>query len=156
MSRPVLHVLVGPNGAGKSTLYARILRSATHLPFVNAGVMLATYPELYADAYAAGDAATEERAALIARSESFVTETVFSHVGKLDLLRDAVAAGYLVHLHVVAIVDLGAEHGPRAVHGDATGFDPLVGLAARAGARLGEVLVESHRRRVQPPERLTV
>ena len=107
MSRPVLHVLVGPNGAGKSTLYARILRSATHLPFVNAGVMLATYPELYADAYAAGDAATEERAALIARSESFVTETVFSHVGKLDLLRDAVAAGYLVHLHVVAIpVDL--------------------------------------------------
>ncbi len=107
MSRPVLHVLVGPNGAGKSTLYARILRSATHLPFVNADVMLATYPELYADAYAAGDAATEERSALIARRESFVTETVFSHVGKLDLLRDAVAAGYLVHLHVVAIpVDL--------------------------------------------------
>ena len=107
MTTPILHVVVGPNGAGKSTLYTRVLGPGTHLPFVNADVMYADHPDRYADEYEAGMTAAAERTARIDRRESFVTETVFSHVGKLDLLRDAVAAGYLVHLHVVAIpVDL--------------------------------------------------
>lgn len=103
MTRPVLHVLVGPNGAGKSTLYTRVLGPETHLPFVNADVMYADEPSRYADEYEAGMAAAEERSARIVRRESFVTETVFSHPAKLQVLSDARSAGYLVHLHVVAI-----------------------------------------------------
>ena len=107
MAKPVLHVLVGPNGAGKSTLYARVIEPETHLPFVNADVMLAEHPELYADAYEAGRAAAERRSELLEARTSFVTETVFSHPSKVEFLRDAVDAGYLVHLDVVAIpVDL--------------------------------------------------
>lgn len=107
MTRPILHVLVGPNGAGKSTLYARVLAPETHLPFVNADVMYAAEPDRYADEYEAGMAASAERDARIARRESFVTETVFSHPDKLRVLRDARDAHHLVHLHVVAIpVDL--------------------------------------------------
>jgi predicted ABC-type ATPase len=34
---------------------------------------------------------------------SFVTETVFSHDSKLELVRSAVGAGYLVTLHVVMV-----------------------------------------------------
>ena len=103
MTGPVLRVLVGPNGAGKSTLYARVLGPETHLPFVNADVMYADDRNRYADEYEAGMAAAEERVERIARRESFVTETVFSHPGKLQVLRDARGAGYLVYLHVVAI-----------------------------------------------------
>ena len=103
MTGPVLHVIVGPNGAGKSTLYTRVLGPETHLPFVNADLMYAEEPNRYADEYEAGMAAAEERDALIARHRSFVTETVFSHPAKLQVLRDARAADYLIHLHVVAI-----------------------------------------------------
>ena len=107
MATPVLHVLVGPNGAGKSTLYTRVLGPRTHLPFVNADVMFAESPERIADGREAGLAAAEERAERIARSQSFITETVFSHPSKLDALREARAGGYRIHLHAVAIpVDL--------------------------------------------------
>lgn len=119
MATPVIHVLAGPNGAGKSTLYARVIEPATHLPFVNADVMLAEHPELYADAYGAGHAAAERRNELLEARTSFVTETVFSHPSKVKFLRDAVDAGYLVHLHVVAIpVELAvARVAQRAAHG---------------------------------------
>ena len=39
---------------------------------------------------------------MVAR-ESFVTETVFSHESKLEMLRDAEAAGYRVMLHIVLV-----------------------------------------------------
>jgi len=103
VTAPILHVVVGPNGAGKSTLYTRVLGPGTHLPFVNADVMYADHPDRYADEYEAGMTAAAERTARIDRRESFVTETVFSHPSKLQVLRDAGVAGYLVHLHVVAI-----------------------------------------------------
>jgi len=34
---------------------------------------------------------------------SFITETVFSHPSKVDLVVQATAVGYLVHLHVVMV-----------------------------------------------------
>ncbi len=119
---PVLHVLVGPNGAGKSTLYDKVLGPVTHLPFVNADVMYATEAERFADEYQAGAAAAVERNARIDRRESFVTETVFSHPSKLDLLATATDAGYQVHLHVAVVpVDLTvrrvAERVRRGGHG---------------------------------------
>lgn len=66
-------MLAGPNGSGKTTLARRVLEPVTHLPFVN-----------------------RER-------RSFLTETVFSHPSKLELIVRAQQAGYLVVLHVVLV-----------------------------------------------------
>lgn len=105
MPDPVLHLLVGPNGAGKSTLYDTVIGPATHLEFVNADVIAAQrWPEDPAGkSYDAAVVAAERRAELIEANVSFATETVFSHESKLDLVRAAVAAGYLVSLHVVLV-----------------------------------------------------
>lgn len=84
MTDPVLHLLAGPNGAGKSTFYAEVLQPVTHLEFVNTDMIAAQqWP---------GD-----------ELRSFVTETVFSHPSKVQLLRDAEVAGYRTTLHVVAV-----------------------------------------------------
>ncbi len=40
---------------------------------------------------------------LIGNRTSFVTETVFSHESKIELVRDAVGAGYIVTVHVVMV-----------------------------------------------------
>jgi predicted ABC-type ATPase len=105
VSDPVLHVLAGPNGAGKTTLYERVIGSVTHLCFVNADVIAAErWPgEEAAHAYDASRLAAAQRDRFIAERRSFVTETVFSHPSKVELLAAARAAGYLVTLHVVMI-----------------------------------------------------
>lgn len=105
MADPVLHLIAGPNGAGKSTLYDYVLGPATHLPFVNADLVAAElWPEdPVGRAYDAALVAAERRADLIAGRTSFVTETVFSHESKLELLRAAREVGYLVTLHVVIV-----------------------------------------------------
>ncbi len=102
---PVLHVLAGPNGAGKSTYVNRILQPVIHLPFVNADVIAAErWPDSEAEhAYEASRAAADVRSELLAANTSFITETVFSHPSKLDLVEDAIAGGYLVHLHVMLL-----------------------------------------------------
>lgn len=105
MADPVLHLLAGPNGAGKSTLYDNVIGTATHLDFVNADVIAARrWPEDPAGkSYEAAVAAARRRAELIEHRVSFVTETVFSHESKLELVHAAVDAGYLVTLHVVMV-----------------------------------------------------
>lgn len=78
---PVLHLLAGPNGAGKSNYVHDVLGPTTNLPFINADE--------------------------IAEGSSFLSETVFTHPSKIDLVADAVDAGHLVHLHVIIVpVDL--------------------------------------------------
>lgn len=97
--------MAGPNGSGKSTYATRILQPTTHLPFVNAD-MIATerWPGAESEhAYEASHAAAVERAELLAIRKSFVTETVFSHPSKLDLVADAISLGYIVHLHVILL-----------------------------------------------------
>jgi predicted ABC-type ATPase len=102
---PVLHLIAGPNGAGKSTLATRVIVPVTHLPFVNADVIAAQrWPDAQAEhAYEAAEIAAVQRDDLIGARASFVTETVFSHPSKLDLIRDARDAGYLVTLHIVMV-----------------------------------------------------
>lgn len=102
---PVLHLLAGPNGSGKTTLATRVLIPATHLPFVNADVIAAQrWPgEEVERAREASQAAAAEREVLIGRRTSFITETVFSHPSKVDLVRDAQRAGFRVTLHVVVV-----------------------------------------------------
>ncbi|MFF2052353.1 AAA family ATPase [Leifsonia sp. NPDC058194] len=102
---PVLHLLAGPNGSGKSTYVDRLLGPVTRLPFVNADVIAAErWPDAQAaHAYDASRAAAEERSRLLEKGTSFITETVFSHPSKLELLDAALSRGYLVHLHVMLV-----------------------------------------------------
>lgn len=104
---PILHLIAGPNGAGKTTLATRVIAPATRLPFVNADVIAALrWPTAQSEhAYEASRLAAEQRRGLIVDHASFITETVFSHPSKLDLIRDAQASGYRVHLHVVLVTE---------------------------------------------------
>ena len=105
MATPVLHLLAGPNGAGKTTFFEKILHPATGLPFINADrIAQLRWPEHpAAHAYEAAREAAEIRRRLIEERRSFVTETVFSHPSKLDLLRRAGAAGYQRILYGILI-----------------------------------------------------
>lgn len=102
---PLLHLLAGPNGAGKSSYVHDVLAPATRLPFINADEIAASrWPDTQAEhAYEAAKIAEGQRRERIDTGESFISETVFSHPSKVQLVSDAVAAGYLVHLHVVMI-----------------------------------------------------
>lgn len=102
---PVLHLLAGPNGAGKSSYVRDVLAPATHLPFINADEIAAVqWPDAQAEhAYEAAQLAETQRRELIAAGASFITETVFSHPSKVQLVADASGAGYLVHLHVIIV-----------------------------------------------------
>ncbi|MFQ4149242.1 AAA family ATPase [Arthrobacter sp. LAPM80] len=116
-------MIAGPNGSGKSTYVERILQPVTHLPCVNADLIAAKrWPGNEIEhAYDASRAATEERIQLLATGRSFITETVFSHPSKLDLVQEAHRSGYLVHLHVLllpvdATVNRVAERVQRGGH----------------------------------------
>ncbi len=102
---PILHLIAGPNGSGKSTYVERILQPVTHLPFVNADLIAAKrWPGAEMQhAYEASRAAADERTQLLAVRRSFITETVFSHPSKLDLIQEAHSSGYLVQLYVMLL-----------------------------------------------------
>jgi predicted ABC-type ATPase len=106
---PVLHLLAGPNGAGKTTFYERVLAPATNLDFVNADrIAEDLWPgEAMEHAREASAQAAAVRERLIETRTSFISETVFSHESKVQLVRRAAAAGYLVYLHILIVpVDL--------------------------------------------------
>jgi predicted ABC-type ATPase len=104
MSR--LDLIVGPNGAGKSTFVRFVL--APLLPasqFVNADVIAAQrWPEDPAGrSYDAAQIAAATRSHLIGAGLPLIAETVFSHPSKLEVIREAHAAGFYVALHVVMV-----------------------------------------------------
>ena len=105
MADPVLHLLAGPNGSGKSTLWALVLEPELHLEFVNADAIAEQHwpDDPVSHAYEAAELAATRRQELMAARSSYATETVFSHESKVELVRVAVEAGYLVTLHVVAV-----------------------------------------------------
>ena len=107
MPPPELHVIAGPNGAGKSTLYDTVLRRRTAAEFVNADLLAWArfgHPAgTEAESLYGQQAAEERRAELIARRESLVVESTFSHPSKLDLLREARAAGYGIFAYHVGV-----------------------------------------------------
>jgi predicted ABC-type ATPase len=101
-----LDLIVGPNGAGKSTVFELTL--APLLPgsvFVNADeIAQQRWPaDPTAHAYEAARVAADTRARLIELRRSFITETVFSHPSKLELIDAAHAADYTVVLHVLLV-----------------------------------------------------
>lgn len=101
-----IDLVAGPNGAGKSTFVALTL--ALLLPgsvVVDADeIARQRWPEHPAShAYDAAQVAADTRLKLIELGRSFIAETVFSHPSKLDLIRAAHAAGYVVVLHVLLV-----------------------------------------------------
>ncbi|WP_027008288.1 zeta toxin family protein [Conexibacter woesei] len=105
MSTQTLHVLAGPNGSGKSTFVRVALQPLTRLPFINADVIAAErWPGAEEEhAYDASQAAAQARDEAIAARRSFITETVFSHPSKVDLITQALEAGYVVKLHAIVV-----------------------------------------------------
>lgn len=104
---PYLHLIAGPNGAGKTTLYNRVIRQPTGLPFINADeiakVLAGGGPITEELSIQAAQLAAQRRDQMLRSGASFVTETVFSHPSKVELVRTAKAAGYTVHLHIVLV-----------------------------------------------------
>jgi predicted ABC-type ATPase len=102
-----LDLVVGPNGAGKSTFVRKTLAPVlpAGTPFVNADEIAARrWPnEQQEKSYEAARVAAATRESLIGAGQSFMTETVFSHPSKLDLVDAAHAAGYTVVLHVLLV-----------------------------------------------------
>ena len=91
--QPVFYLLAGPNGAGKSTLYQALKQAGQIQPgaeFVNADLYEAKHLQDIADpvqrSAAARDWADTRRAQLLVQGKSFVSETVFSHASKLQLI----------------------------------------------------------------------
>ena len=141
MSR--LDLIVGPNGAGKSTFVREYLLPS--LPpgtlSVDAdGIAKARWPRAEAEhSYEAARIAADTRDRLLTLRQPFVAETVFSHPSKLDLIDNALAAGYTVALHVIVVplvisqhrVPLRVAHGghhvpPEKIAGRYTRLWPLV------------------------------
>lgn len=91
-------LLAGPNGAGKSTLYETRVAPSFAGPFINADII--QRDELRdpspQSSYEAAGIAAERRMDYLAHGRDFVTETVFSHPSKLDLVDSARAAGFTV------------------------------------------------------------
>ncbi len=110
MAEHVFYLLAGPNGAGKSSLYRAAVKDGlipADAEFVNADLYERDHLQHIADVQqrseAARDWADARRAALIASSQSFVSETVFSHPSKIALIQQAQTALYLVVLLVVCM-----------------------------------------------------
>ncbi|MBZ2436235.1 zeta toxin family protein [Xanthomonas perforans] len=105
---PTLHVIAGPNGAGKTTLYRnRLEKRYPEAEFVNADELAIRefgHPaQTKAESERGQELAEERRRQLMAERKSLVTESTFSHPSKVDLVRDAKAAGYEVVLYHVNV-----------------------------------------------------
>ncbi len=109
---PIFYLLAGPNGAGKSTLYRSAVASGlipADIEFVNADLHEAQSLRHITDARQRSTEARRwadaRREQLLRAGQSFVSETVFSHPSKIELLRAARAAGFQVVLLVVCVDD---------------------------------------------------
>ena len=109
---PVFHLLAGPNGAGKSTLYQALIAGDivdAACEFVNADLHEREYLQHIRNPQDRSEAARAwadaRRAALLSQRQSFVSETVFSHASKVQLIAQAQQMGFVVALYVVALDD---------------------------------------------------
>ncbi len=108
--KPVLILIGGINGAGKTTFYYEQIKpcldkSGRNYPFVNADEMeKAKFPnEVGKHSIEMGKLAATIRDQYLVSGQSFMTETVFSHESKNQLIEDAQKAGFKVilnHVHV--------------------------------------------------------
>lgn len=105
-STPTMHLIAGVNGSGKTTFYRYWLEAMTPgAEFVNADEFARSrWPG--SEAVHSAEAArwaTGRRIRLMESRLTFVTETVFSHPSKLELVRGAKRRGYRVILHHIGL-----------------------------------------------------
>lgn len=107
---PIFHLLAGPNGAGKSSLYRALLAEGVidaKLEFVNADIHERDHLKHIKNALKRTESARSwaegRRSALLQSKASFVSETVFSHDSKIELIERAKQAGYQIVLYIVAV-----------------------------------------------------
>jgi len=85
--------VVGPNGSGKSTLIANLYKgNRTDIPYINADILALKLPN--ENIYSIAGKTIELIKEKIQKGQSFVYETVFSDLNKLELARLAKSAGF--------------------------------------------------------------
>jgi len=98
-------MLAGPNGAGKTTFHELVIRPRIKALFINADLI--QREELgdssMAAAYRAAAIAESRRRQALEKGISFVSESTFSHPSKLELIRDAQAAGFRVVVYHINV-----------------------------------------------------
>lgn len=114
----------------------------TRAPLINADDILKAWQTegIAADAYAASREAAVQRNGLIQARRSFVTETVFSHPSKVELIETALAAGYRVVLYHVH-VRLPTMSVARVAARVATGGHPVAETKIRERYERGQALI---------------
>lgn len=103
--KPIVLFIAGPNGAGKSTLYERAIKPKFIAPFINADVIQKEEmkdPSVQAS-YEAAQIAEKRRQEHLSEKKSFVTESVFSHPSKLDVIREANKQGFTTAVYHVNV-----------------------------------------------------
>ena len=105
--QPFVLMVAGPNGAGKTTLTQWMrARGIDFAAYINPDDIARELEGSYKSRVAAAqEIADRRRDECIAAKRSFSFETVMSHPSKIDVLRRAKAAGYLVHLYFVGTED---------------------------------------------------
>ncbi len=98
-----MHVIAGPNGAGKTTLYNTFIKTKTNAPFINADIIQKDEMKDSSmnASYEAAKIAANRRDEYLKNKKSFVTESVFSHESKLDLVKNAKKNGFKVIVYHV-------------------------------------------------------
>lgn len=101
---PILLIFAGPNGSGKSSAINMAFQQGLYIPslYINADIIKAE--NNYTDLEAAQEA-DRLRQKAINNQQSFITETVMSTPNKINLMRQAKANGYEVHLVYVTTQD---------------------------------------------------
>jgi predicted ABC-type ATPase len=111
VTQPILWILAGPNGAGKSTLYEFWVKPRTDAEFVNADLLATAHfghpASTEAESLWGQQAAEARRQALLQAGANLVVESTFSHPSKLDLIANARAANYAVHVLHLSVDDVG-------------------------------------------------
>lgn len=99
-TKPLLIVFAGPNGSGKSTITDAIRRYTEDFPslYINADDI---ERNLGIETLEAAVEADRQRKDCIARRQTFAMETVMSTPDKIELMREAKASGYHVHLEYI-------------------------------------------------------
>lgn len=105
--RPFVVIIAGPNGSGKSTLTKTLMAAGVDFgEYINPDDIAATLDGGYdARVRKAQKIADDRREACVRERRNFTFETVMSHPSKLELLRAAYGAGFLVQMYFIAIDD---------------------------------------------------
>lgn len=138
--RPSLVLLAGPNGAGKSTLYQTRVAPSFAGSFINADIIQRheLQDSSMEASYQAARIAEAQRVEMLEASQSFATETVFSHPSKLEVIEAARARGYLV-----VVMHVGVDSSDLSV-------DRVRGRTEEGGHDVPEEKIRARYQRGQP------